>query len=83
MKLSQKKGILNCHSHPYIRDIRPSPEDLQVALKMPWQKDFYIVSPDGAFGIYNRTGIIEIRNIDEASTSKKGAELYEKLFKES
>ena len=77
-----KKGKLNCHSHPYIGDVRPSPEDLDVAIQMDWQKEFYIISPDNKQSVYTSHGVTEIKDINRKMTSIEGIELYEKLFKE-
>lgn len=79
-EILSKKGTLNCHSHPYIGDVRPSPEDLDVALKMQWQEDFHIISPDNKEGIYTAQGIVRIKDINRGMTSEAGLELYKKLF---
>ena len=82
LEVFSQKGRLNCHSHPYVGDVRPSPEDLSVAQTMNWQEEFYIVSPDGKYSIYTANGIKEANGINRSMISEEGIKLYEELFKE-
>lgn len=82
LEVFSQKGVLNCHSHPYVGDIRPSLEDLKVAQGMTWQKEFYVVSPDGKYGTYSANGIIDVKDVNRSMTSEEGIKLYEELFKE-
>lgn len=75
----QNKGILNCHSHPYIGDFRPSDSDLKLAEILNHQKEFRIVTPDGMQAIYTKDGIISISNVLR-SISKEDILKYLELF---
>ena len=75
----QNKGILNCHSHPYIGDFRPSDSDLRLAEILNHQKEFRIVTPDGLQAIYTKNGIKSVGNIEKKLSENDVRELY-KLF---
>ena len=75
----QNKGILNCHSHPYIGDFRPSDSDLRLAEILNHQKEFKIVTPDGMQAIYTKDGIKSVGNIGNKLSAEDIQELY-KLF---
>ena len=80
-KIKLNKGTLNCHSHPFIDDFRVSKADINVAKQMYWQKEFYIVSPDGKFATYGSNGIIDI-DIIKKKLDGSDYEFYSKLFEE-
>ncbi len=80
-KIRENKGILNCHSHPFIDDFRVSKEDINLAKQMYWQKQFYIVSPDGKFATYNSNGIIDI-DIIRKELDDLDLEFYAELLRE-
>lgn len=80
-KIKNNRGTLNCHSHPFIDDFRVSKEDINVAKQMYWQKEFYIISPDGKFATYDSKGIIDI-DIIKKKLDDSDYEFYSKLFKE-
>ena len=79
--MKRNKGILNCHSHPFISDLRVSDEDVRFAKILNWQNEFYVISPDGQYCTYNSNGILSIRNIEKL-IEIQDKEFYEKLFKE-
>jgi SPP1 gp7 family putative phage head morphogenesis protein len=78
-ELKKKKGVLNCHSHPFVGDTRPSVEDLNLCRMMPWQNQFYIVSPDNTYSIYTKGGIQETRILAK-DLSGENLEFYKLLF---
>ncbi|MDO5479918.1 MAG: hypothetical protein Q4G23_12235 [Clostridia bacterium] len=74
-------GTLNCHSHPYVGDLKVSKSDLRLAKEMYWQNEFYVISPDGKYAVYNKYGIIEVRTVSKVVEDEDLA-FYEELFKE-
>ena len=74
-------GTLNCHSHPYVGDLKVSKSDLRLAKEMYWQNEFYVISPDGQYAVYNKYGIIEVRTVNRW-ISDDNEKFYEDLFKE-
>ncbi len=74
-------GTLDCHSHPYIGDLKVSETDLELAKDMYWQDVFYVISPDGKYAVYNKYGIVEIRTVNRW-ISEDNKKFYEDLFKE-
>ena len=62
-EIKKYKGILNCHSHPYIGDLQPSASDIELASFMNWQDEFNIITPDMRHCVYNKFGIIQIDNV--------------------
>ncbi len=74
-------GTLNCHSHPYVGDLKVSKSDLKLAKEMYWQDKFYVISPDGRYAVYNKNGIIEVRTANRW-ISNDNKKFYEDLFKE-
>ena len=80
-EMRANEGKLNCHSHPYIGDLKVSKSDLKLAKEMYWQDEFYVISPDGQYAVYNKYGIIEVRTISKVVADEDLA-FYEELFKE-
>lgn len=78
-EIKKHKGILNCHSHAYIGDLRPSVKDIELTKIMSWQKDFYIVTPDMKQSVYNKQGIIEIKDVS-MDLNKDEIDLIKKIF---
>ncbi len=78
-EIKKYKGILNCHSHPYIGDLQPSASDVELASFMEWQDEFNIITPDMKRCIYNKLGIIEIDNVSSYLTQEE-IEILKKLF---
>ncbi|MBQ4544517.1 MAG: hypothetical protein II996_02990 [Oscillospiraceae bacterium] len=60
----RNKGILNCHSHPYIGDVRPSQSDLHLAEILSHQREFEIVTPDGMRAVYTKDGVKFVGTIE-------------------
>lgn len=77
--IKKHKGILNCHSHPYISDLLPSESDMEVAEMLYWQKDFYIITPDYKKAIYTKEGRINIDTIKEVFSTDQ-INIFEELF---
>lgn len=48
---------------------------------MNWQKEFYIISPDGKFATYDSNGIIDI-DIIKKEFNDSDLEFYAELFEE-
>ena len=74
-------GILNCHTHPYIGDLKVSETDLELAKEMYWQDKFYVISPDGQCAVYNKYGIIEVKAVSRQIESED-LDFYKELFEE-
>ena len=75
----RNKGILNCHSHPYIGDLQPSKSDLWLAQILDHQKEFEIITPDNMKAVYTKHGIKSVGNIERKLSEQDVLELY-KLF---
>lgn len=75
----RNKGILNCHSHPYIGDVQPSKSDLSLAKILSHQREFEIVTPDGMRAVYTKDGVISIGTIAKKISEEDITE-YLKLF---
>lgn len=80
-EMRANEGKLNCHSHPYIGDLKVSKSDLKLAKEMYWQDKFYVISPDGQYAVYNKYGIIEVKTVNRW-ISDDNKKFYEDLFKE-
>ncbi len=74
-------GTLNCHSHPYVGDLKVSETDLKLAKEMYWQDEFYVISPDGRYAVYNKNGIIEVRAVPRL-IENEDLDFYKELFEE-
>lgn len=75
----RNKGVLNCHSHPYIGDLQPSKSDLWLAQILSHQEEFEIITPDNMRAVYTKYGIVSIGNIPNTisdSDIKKYLELF-------
>lgn len=72
-------GTLNCHSHPYIGDLRPSESDINLANLMYWQDEFLIVTPDMKKTIYTKGGVLYIEDVRESITPEK-MKILDELF---
>ena len=75
----KNKGILNCHSHPYIGDLQPSKSDLELAKILTHQNEFAIVTPDNMKTVYTREGIKYTESIGKTLSEEDIMEIY-KLF---
>ncbi len=75
----RNKGILNCHSHPYIGDLQPSKSDLWLAQILSHQEEFEIITPDNMRAVYTKYGIVSIGNIPN-TISDSDIEKYLELF---
>ena len=73
----QNKGILNCHSHPYIGDLQPSKSDLWLAQILSHQEEFEIITPDNMRAVYTKHGIKSVGNIERKLSEQDVVELYE------
>ena len=78
-EIKKHKGVLNCHSHPYIGDLQPSMSDIELAKFMDWQEEFNIITPDMQQCVYDRFGIIEVNKVS-SDLSEDEIEILKKLF---
>ena len=60
-EIISNKGTIDAHSHPYMRDIVPSPDDLNVLDTLYWQETSDIISESGMIGTYNKFGITRVK----------------------
>ncbi|MBQ9986045.1 MAG: hypothetical protein IJP38_07020, partial [Oscillospiraceae bacterium] len=72
----KNKGILNCHSHPYIGDLQPSESDLWLAEVLNHQETFRIVTPDGMQAVYTAHGLQSVGPIERKLSEADMKELY-------
>lgn len=56
--LLEKRGTLDCHSHPYIMDLMPSKEDMDFIRALKWQKNSMIVDPNGRKTFFDKDGVV-------------------------
>ncbi len=62
-EMKKYKGVLNCHSHPYVGDLRVSQADIEFANEISWQEMFLIITPDMRKTIYSKKGLIAVEDI--------------------
>ena len=64
-ELIQNHGTLDYHSHPFIGDLRPSPEDQELLRQLTWQETSVIIEPTQntiTFTKYGAVGTVETAN---------------------
>lgn len=63
--LVREHGTLDYHSHPFIGDLRPSPEDQELLKQLTWQETSVIIEPTQRaieFNRYGAVGTVETAN---------------------
>ena len=79
-EMKKTRGILDCHSHPYIGDVRPSNADLKVAKQIDWQDKFTIISVDGKVSVYTENGVISVTTVSNIISDNE-KEILNEVFK--
>ena len=57
-EIISSKGTIDVHSHPYVNDVIPSRDDLNILKILYWQKTSDIISENGRIIVYNKDGIV-------------------------
>lgn len=76
--LLKKRGTLDCHSHPYIGDLRPSMEDKSLLAMLTWQDESVIIDPNQSamtFTVHGPKGHVNVKN-------EKAYSYWQELFGE-
>lgn len=76
--LIEKRGTLDCHSHPYIGDLTPSAEDKDFMKTLTWQSESVIIDPTQNAVIFTKNGVVE--QFKDSKEYELG--FWEGLFKE-
>ena len=56
--LLEKKGTIDYHSHPFVGDLIPSKEDIEMLNLLTWQKESVIIDPTNNAIKYSKEGIL-------------------------
>ena len=83
-EMAENGGTLDFHCHPYIGDIMPSEEDQRMMALLEertGQKSSRIISPDGRFSEFTKSGIINTGELSSSLTEQE-KEAVARLFGE-
>ena len=75
--LQMFKGTLDCHSHPFIGDLIPSPADEAYLRALTWQEESVIIDPEQSAAIFTAYGTKEKYKVENERTDDYWLALFE------